>query len=78
MRSLMLSAVLAIAACTPPAGGYAVAFNLTGLTPPALLGAVGMWSTATAGLVVAAVGMCGFLAWMIRSQRPVDPSARSR
>ena len=60
------------------AGGYAVAFNLTGLTPPALLGAVGMWSTATAGLVVAAVGMCGFLAWMIRSQRPVDPSARSR
>jgi len=37
-----------------------------------------MWSTATAGLVVAAVGMCGFLAWMIRSQRPVDPSARSR
>jgi MATE family multidrug resistance protein len=51
------------------AGGYAVAFNVTGLTPPALLGAVGMWSTATAGLVVAGTGMCGFLAWMIRSRR---------
>lgn len=51
------------------AGGYVVAFNVTGLTPPALLGAVGMWSTATAGLVVAGTGMCGFLAWMIRSSR---------
>jgi MATE family multidrug resistance protein len=48
------------------AGGYAVAFNLTGLTPPSLQGAVGMWSAATAGLVVAGTGMCGFLAWMIR------------
>lgn len=51
------------------AGGYAVGFNLTGLTPPALLGAVGMWFAATSGLVVAGAGMCGFLAWMIRSRR---------
>ena len=51
------------------AGGYVVAFNVTGLTPPALRGAVGMWSTATAGLVVAGAGMCGFLGWMIRSRR---------
>lgn len=51
------------------AGGYAVGFNLTGLTPPALLGAVGMWFAATSGLVVAATGMCGFLGWMIRSRR---------
>lgn len=51
------------------AGGYAVGFNLTGLTPPALLGAAGMWSAATTGLVVAATGMCGFLGWMIRSRR---------
>jgi len=60
------------------AGGYVVAFNLTGLTPPSLLGAVGMWSTATAGLVVAGTGMCGFLLWMIRSRRRVSPPARSR
>ncbi len=51
------------------AGGYAVAFDLTGLTPPALKGAVGMWSAATAGLVVAGTGMCGFLAWMIARSR---------
>ena len=51
------------------AGGYAVGFNLTGLTPPALQGAVGMWFAATSGLVVAGTGMCGFLGWMIRSRR---------
>jgi MATE family multidrug resistance protein len=51
------------------AGGYVVGFNLTGLTPPTLLGAVGMWFAATSGLVVAATGMCGFLAWMIRGRR---------
>lgn len=51
------------------AGGYAVGFNVTGLTPPALQGAVGMWFAATSGLVVAGTGMCGFLAWMIRSRR---------
>lgn len=50
-------------------GGYAVAFNTTGLTPPALLGAQGMWSAATAGLVVAGFGMCSFLLWMLRRQR---------
>ncbi|TXC66535.1 MATE family efflux transporter [Piscinibacter aquaticus] len=48
------------------AGGYAVGFNVTGLTPPALQGAVGMWFAATSGLVVAGTGMCAFLAWMIR------------
>jgi MATE family multidrug resistance protein len=56
-------------------GGYTVAFDLTGHTPDALKGAVGMWSAATAGLVVAGVGMCGFLAWMIRSRRkPASPA----
>ncbi len=48
------------------AGGYVVAFDLTGHTPPALQGAPGMWSAATSGLVVAGTGMCGFLAWLIR------------
>jgi len=50
-------------------GGYTIAFNVTGLTPPALQGAQGMWSAATAGLVVAAAGMSGFLLWMLRAQR---------
>lgn len=63
------------------AGGYAVGFNLTGLTPPALQGAVGMWFAATSGLVVAGTGMCGFLGWMIRrraaSSRIAPPGGRS-
>jgi MATE family multidrug resistance protein len=45
-----------------------VAFNATGLTPPALQGAPGLWSSATAGLSIAALGMCAFLLWMLRRQ----------
>ncbi|MFL6663806.1 MAG: MATE family efflux transporter [Rhizobacter sp.] len=47
-------------------GGYAVAFDLTGLTPPALRGATGFWAASTAGLTVAALGLSGFLAWTMR------------
>ena len=50
-------------------GGYVVAFNTTGWSPLALQGAPGYWAAATAGLVVAAAGLCGFLAWMLRRQR---------
>jgi len=50
-------------------GGIVVAFNLTGLTPASLLGAQGMWSTTTAGLVVAGGGMSAFLYGMLRRQR---------
>ncbi len=50
-------------------GGYAVAFNTTGWSPAALQNAQGFWAAATAGLVVAASGLCGFLAWMLRQQR---------
>ncbi len=49
-------------------GGYAVAFNTTGWSPAALHGAPGYWAAATAGLVVAAAGLCGFLAWMLKQQ----------
>ncbi|MBX3621039.1 MAG: MATE family efflux transporter [Rhizobacter sp.] len=49
-------------------GGYVVAFNLTGLTPPSLLGAPGFWSASTTGLVLAGAGMCAFLAWMLRQK----------
>ena len=50
-------------------GGYAVAFNTVGWSPVALHGAPGYWAAATAGLVVAAAGLCGFLAWMLKQQR---------
>jgi len=51
------------------AGGYVVAFDLLGITPAGLRGALGFWSAATAGLVVAGAGMCLFLAGMLRRQR---------
>jgi MATE family multidrug resistance protein len=54
-------------------GGYAVAFNTSGWSPPVLQGAQGFWAAATAGLVVAASGLCGFLAWMLRQQRQAAP-----
>jgi multidrug resistance protein, MATE family len=50
-------------------GGYVVAFDLTGLSPAALKGAQGFWSAATAGLTVAALGLCAFLVWMLNRQR---------
>ena len=51
------------------AGGYAVAFNSTGFTPPSLQGAQGFWSAATVGLSLAAAALCGFLIWMLRQQK---------
>jgi MATE family multidrug resistance protein len=50
-------------------GGYALAFDLPGNVPPALRGAPGFWSAATAGLVLAGAGLSGFLLWMLRQQR---------
>jgi len=47
-------------------GGYLIGFNVTGLTPPLLLGARGFWAASTAGLTIAALGLCAFLAWMLR------------
>jgi multidrug resistance protein, MATE family len=56
-------------------GGYVVAFNTTGWSPAALHGAPGYWAAATLGLVVAASGLCGFLAWMLKQQRLTTPTA---
>ncbi|MEQ1686537.1 MAG: MATE family efflux transporter [Burkholderiaceae bacterium] len=50
-------------------GGYALAFDDGGFVPPALRGALGFWSAATFGLVIAAAGMSGFLAWMLTRSR---------
>ncbi len=52
-------------------GGYALAFDSSGWVPPALRGALGFWSAATLGLVIAGAGMSAFLAWMLRRSR--DP-----
>jgi MATE family multidrug resistance protein len=50
------------------AGGYVVAFDVTGWTPPALRGAPGFWAASTAGLTVAALGMTAFLARVLRQR----------
>ena len=50
-------------------GGYLLAFDTSGFVPAALRGALGFWSAATLGLVIAGVGMSGFLWWMLRRSR---------
>ena len=50
-------------------GGYVVAFDLTGTSPPWMLGARGFWSMSTLGLATAALGMSGFLAAKLRRDR---------
>jgi MATE family multidrug resistance protein len=47
-------------------GGYVLAFDALGLTPPALRGAVGFWTASTSGLTLAALALVGFLAWMTK------------
>lgn len=57
------------------AGGYVLAFDLAGFTPPPLRGAPGFWAAATLGLVLAGAGMAAFLGWMLRQQRNRDIAA---
>ena len=47
-------------------GGYVLAFDTLGISPTSLRGAPGYWAAATAGLVLAATGLCAFMAWMQR------------
>jgi multidrug resistance protein, MATE family len=47
-------------------GGFVVAFNVTGLTPPSLLGAPGFWSASVTGLVLSGIGLCSLMAWVLR------------
>jgi multidrug resistance protein, MATE family len=49
-------------------GGYLLAFDTTGVSPASLRGATGYWAAATAGLVFAGLGLCAFLAWMLRQK----------
>jgi len=55
------------------AGGYVVGFDLTGWTPPGLLGAQGFWAAATAGLTVCALGLSGLLLWVLDRQTVTTP-----
>ena len=47
-------------------GGFVLAFNLTGEVSASLQGARGFWVTTTAGLIVAAVALCAYMAWVLR------------
>jgi MATE family multidrug resistance protein len=51
-------------------GGYTVAFDITGLSPTSLRGAQGFWAASTAGLTLAALALCAFLAWVLKQQHP--------
>jgi multidrug resistance protein, MATE family len=53
-------------------GGYVLAFDVTGQTPPALQGARGFWIASTAGLVLAALALSGLLLWVLRRQSRAD------
>ncbi len=58
-------------------GGYRLAFGAG--VPAALQGAPGFWAAATAGLVLAALGLSAFLAWVHRQEEVASvrpPAAR--
>lgn len=56
-------------------GGYVLGFDVGGRVPAAWQGAVGFWIASTAGLVVAAMLLIGFLAWVQRvKERPAAPA----
>lgn len=54
-------------------GGYLLAFDIGGFTPGALRGARGFWAAGTAGLVLAAVALSVYLAWVIARMTPKPP-----
>ena len=56
-------------------GGYVLAFDVSGVTPASLRGAPGYWAAATAGLVLAALGLSAFLGRMLRRQGALAASA---
>lgn len=59
-------------------GGFTLAFDLTGHAPPSAQGARGFWVTSTIGLIVAALALCGYMAWMLRRMaREAAPPATS-
>jgi multidrug resistance protein, MATE family len=55
-------------------GGYQLAFNVSGVVPPAWQGAPGFWLAATAGLVLAGSALTAFMHW-VQQQAGDDPPA---
>ena len=58
-------------------GGYVLAFDTLGISPPGLTGARGFWVAATAGLVIAAVILCVYMVRMLKRQRVTAMSPRA-
>jgi MATE family multidrug resistance protein len=57
-------------------GGYVLAFNVLGFTPPALQGARGFWAASSAGLVLSAFGLIGLLRVLVtHTQEPLTARA---
>ena len=50
-------------------GGYLLAFDVLGVTPPGLGGARGYWAASTVGVVLAAAGLTLFLRAVLREKR---------
>ena len=59
-------------------GGYALAFDTTGLAPRALQGAPGYWSAFTAGITIAALALCALLAWVLGVRRREERAEHRR
>ncbi|MDN3921860.1 MATE family efflux transporter [Roseateles violae] len=49
-------------------GGYFLAFSQAAWLPASLRGPAGFWSAATAGLILAALGLSAFLAWVHKQE----------
>ena len=60
------------------AGGWVLAFDRLGHTPPALQGAPGFWFAATIGLSLAAAALGVFLRWVVRQEAFEMPEAAHR
>jgi MATE family, multidrug efflux pump len=58
-------------------GGYLLAFDITGLSPPALRGARGFWAASTIGLVLAALLLGGLLLLVLKRQSRREAAARA-
>jgi MATE family multidrug resistance protein len=51
-------------------GGYALAFGTFGGVPASLHGARGFWIASTGGLLLAALALTAFMAWVLMRRRP--------
>ncbi len=50
-------------------GGIVLGFDALGISPPELHGARGFWAASTTGLTIAALGLIGFLQWVLRQRQ---------